>query len=74
MTTLRARVIQAPEAQHRIVLSPPSAPALKGGGSLNIVCGGCGTVLVQNGQEHLTLLSTVIRCPRCKQCNELNSI
>ncbi len=73
MTTLRARVIQTPEAQHRIVLSPPSAPALKGGGNLNIVCGGCGTVLVENG-HHLTLLSTVIRCPRCKQCNELNSI
>ena len=74
MTTMRARLIQTPEAQHGIVLSPPVAPVLRGAGSLNIVCGGCGTTLVQNGQPHLTLHSTVIRCPKCKQCNELNLI
>ncbi len=72
MSTIRARLIQGPEVRNRIVLSPPAAPALKGDGSLDIVCGGCGTTLVQSAQPHLALHAMLIRCPKCRQCNDLS--
>ena len=70
MPTIRARVIPGSETLHRIVLAPPAAPALKGDGSLDIVCGGCGTLLIQSAQPYLVLHDLVIRCPKCKQCND----
>ena len=70
MATTRARVIPEDDTGHRIVLAPPAALALKGAGSIDIVCGGCGTVLIQCAQPYLVLHDLVIRCPNCKQCND----
>ena len=70
MSTLRARVIPEQDTGQRIVLAPPAAPALRGAGSIDIICGGCGTLLIQSAQPYLVLHDLVIRCPTCKQCND----
>jgi hypothetical protein len=70
MPTRIARAIPEPAAGDRIILAPPLAPAMRGNGSTNIVCGACGTVLIERVQPHLTIRSMVIRCPNCKQCND----
>jgi phage FluMu protein Com len=70
MSTMKARVVQEPEARCRSIIAPPTAPAIKGSGSLDIECGGCGTVLIQRAQPYLALHNVVIRCPKCKQCND----
>ena len=70
MPTRMARAIPEPTTGDRIVLAPPAAPAMIGNGSTDIVCGACGTVLIQRAQPHLTIRNMVIRCPNCKQCND----
>jgi len=70
MLTMKARVINEVDARHRIILSPPAAPAVSGDGSRDIVCGACGTVLIERAHPYLALRNLVIRCPKCKQCND----
>jgi phage FluMu protein Com len=70
MSMMKARVLPEPQARSRSIVAPPTAPAIRGNGSLDIVCGGCGTVLIQNAQPYLALHDMVIRCPKCKQCND----
>ena len=70
MPTKTARVIQEPMAAGRCILSPPGAPAAVGRGQLDILCGGCGTVLIAHAQPALPMHNVVIRCPICRQCND----
>jgi predicted RNA-binding Zn-ribbon protein involved in translation (DUF1610 family) len=70
MPTRMARAIREPIGGDRIILAPPSAPAMRGNGNTNIVCGACGTVLIERVHPHLRIGSMVIRCPNCKQCND----
>jgi hypothetical protein len=70
MPTVKARIVPEPEARGRSIIAPPIAPAIRGNGSLDILCGGCGTVLIERVQSHLALHNMIIRCPRCRQCND----
>lgn len=69
MYTVKARVIAEPDTRQRIVLSLPTVPAVNGNGNLNVVCGGCGAVLIQHAPQCLPLRNVVIRCPSCRRCN-----
>jgi hypothetical protein len=69
MPTRRARAIPEPITGDRIILAPPFAPAMRGNGSTDIVCGTCCAVLIERVQPHLAIRNIVIRCPNCKQCN-----
>jgi len=67
---MKARIIPELDAQHRIVLAPPAAPEDNGDENLDLVCGACGAVLIQRGDPYLGLRNLVIRCPKCRQCND----
>ena len=71
MSTMKARVVPEPETSYRSILAPPTAPAIKGDGSIDIVCGACGTILIQRAQPYLALRNMVISCPKCKKCNDI---
>jgi hypothetical protein len=62
-------VIEPPAEGTRPVLAPTVAPAAKGDGTLDFLCGGCGTLLLQ-GTVHGVRQSLVVRCPICKAHNE----
>ena len=66
---MKARLVSELDARHRIILAPPAAAPVNGDGSLDIVCGACGSVLIQRTHPYLSLQDIVIRCPRCKRCN-----
>ena len=70
MSTRVARAIPDPTTGNRIILAPPVAPAMRGNGSMDIVCGACGTVLIERAQPDLTIRNIFIRCPNCKRCND----
>ncbi len=70
MPTRMARAIPEPIGGDRIILALPFAPAMRGNGGTNIVCGACGTVLIERVQPYITIRNIVIRCPNCKQCND----
>jgi len=70
MLTMKARIVTELDARHRFILSPPTAPASDGEESLDIVCGACGTVLIDSAHPYLAFRNLVIRCPKCKQCND----
>jgi hypothetical protein len=68
--TMKARLIRESEVNRKAVLSPTAGPAVTGDGGLDIVCGACGTTLMQHVQPALALREMVIRCPACKRCND----
>ena len=71
MSIIKAVAILESEAGGRCILSPPAAPAIKGSGSSDIICGVCGTVLIEGVQTGLALRNIVIRCPICRQLNDM---
>jgi hypothetical protein len=70
MPTRIARAIPDPIGSDRIILAPPSTPAMRGNGSTDIVCGACGAVLIERVQPYIAIRNMVIRCPNCKRCND----
>jgi hypothetical protein len=73
MPTIRARVTVEANAGGKTILAPPTVPAIAGDGSLDIICGGCGAVLIEHARPYLNIRSILIRCPRCHQCNDPES-
>jgi len=66
------RVIPAPPPKTRSVLvQQGKIPALRGEGNLDLTCGKCAQVLVEDAGKGILLKNLVIRCPNCKSYNEI---
>jgi hypothetical protein len=72
MPTIIARPIPDPVTGGAGVLAPPVAPAIRGDGSLDVICGACGTVLMAHVRPLLAIRRMVIRCPECGKCNSID--
>jgi hypothetical protein len=71
MPAMKARIIPESEARSGSILAPLTTPAVKGNGNLDIVCGACGSVLIQHITLSLQFRKAIIRCPQCNQCNDI---
>jgi DNA-directed RNA polymerase subunit RPC12/RpoP len=70
---VRLRIILKPKPQTRAVLEPKVGeilPVIKGNGSLNLLCGNCGAVLVEGINEG-QIRNMVIHCPICRYYNDV---
>lgn len=74
MPTIKARVILEAKAGGRSILAPPASPAITGDGSLDIICGACGAMLIKRAHPYLAIRSIIIRCPCCHQCNDAEQV
>jgi len=70
---VRLRVITKPKPKTRAVLEPKVGevlPVIQGHGSLNLLCGNCGAVLVK-GIDEGEIRNMVIHCPICRDYNDI---
>jgi len=70
---VRLRVIPKPKPKTRAVLEPKVGevlPVIEGHGSLNLLCGNCGAVLVK-GIDEGEIRNMVIHCPICRYYNDI---
>lgn len=62
------KVIPEPRPKIRSVLVPQQIPVMKGGGNADMVCGKCGSVLLEGMIGPVRDL--VVKCPKCGAYNE----
>ena len=78
MSDVVMSVIDRREIRGRPVLGftsyPEPRPFSTGSGELNLVCGGCGFVLVEGVKRSATYPHLLIRCPACGDCNDPSPI
>ena len=70
---VKLRIIPKPKPKTRAVLEPKVGevlPVIKGQGSLNLLCGNCGAVLVE-GIKGGQIRNIVIHCPICRHYNDI---
>ena len=70
---VKLRVINKPKPKSRAILEPKVGevlPVIKGQGSLNLLCGNCGAVLVK-GIDEGQIRNIVIHCPICRFYNNI---
>ena len=70
---VQLKVIPKPQTQMRAILEPKVGdilPVIKGHGTLNLLCGNCGAVLVKGINEG-QLRNMVIHCPLCRYYNDI---
>lgn len=62
-------IVSKPREGSRTVIEPEVAPAFKGEGDVDYVCGNCGAVLAEKLREG-QIENIVIHCPKCGKYNE----
>ena len=70
---MKLKVISKPKPYTRVILEPKLGevlPVIKGNGDLNLLCGNCGTVLVE-GINDGQIRDILIHCPICRHFNEI---
>lgn len=72
----KLNIIPKPKPDSVTLLLPKKGerlPLIKFDGDLNLLCGNCSEILVEGLiEDEDQILSVVIRCPVCRQYNEVN--
>ena len=74
MPIMKARIISEAKSDNRVILAPSTSPAIICDGSLDIICGACGTMLIKHARPFLAIQNMLIRCPCCHQCNDTEQL
>jgi hypothetical protein len=70
---IKLTLASKPESNARIVLDPKLAevlPIIKGNGDINLLCGKCGTLLIE-GIFGGRIKDIIIHCPKCDSYNNI---
>jgi len=73
MAERMARVINEPAEGTRTIIAPGKPPAFQGSGTMSILCGRCGTLLVKDIEEG-EISSIVVKCPFCSAFNDIDGV
>jgi hypothetical protein len=70
LSVLRAKVVSGKNKEGKDILAATSLPVISGDGSIDVLCGTCGTILIKHARPYLAIRNILIRCPRCHKCND----
>ncbi len=70
ISVIQAKVVSTDNIDRKNILVPNASPAITGDGSVDLVCGYCGTALIKHARPNLAICNMIIRCPHCHQCND----
>jgi hypothetical protein len=70
VSVLRAKVVLGKTREGKDILVPTASPVISGDGSIDVLCGTCGTILIKHARPNLAIQNMLIRCPHCHRCND----
>ena len=69
-SVLRAKVVFGNNGADRDILISTVSPVISSDGSIDVLCGTFGTILIKHACPNLAIQNTLIRCPHCHRCDD----